>query len=249
MRLNTIIKGNTFEIDLSEYMGQIDLIYTDPPYLISHKNRIYRDYRSGKHGNISYDFGKWDYSFDIKDFMGLSYDMLNDNGQLVIWTSEQLYGEYRRAATELGMQVKQMLVWVKNNPTPQFRLMAYRQATELMIWITKRKLSRKNPNFIFGTQRDMTNVFYAPIVGGKERLDHPTQKPLGICRDIIKTHCRPAGIVFDPFTGSGTIPTAAVMEGRRYIGVESDEAYFEMASGRVSAVYDKIKRTGNILSY
>lgn len=244
-----LFHGDAFTIDMSQYKGQVDLVYTDPPYLVSHKNLIYRDYRSGKNGNISYDHGDWDYDFDVGKFMRIAYDLLNDDGQLIIWTSEQLYGEYRHAAVELGMLTKQMLIWVKDNPIPQFRLMAYRQATELMIWISKRKLTKKNPNFIFGRQRDMTNVFHAPIVAGRERLDHPTQKPLSICRQIVRTHCRPGGIVVDPFMGVGTIPYAALVEGRHYVGVEKDESYFRAAEMRIMAEDDKIKRTGSILSY
>ncbi len=158
---------------------------------------------------------------------------MKDDGSIIVWTSEQLYGKYREWA-EKNMHPKQLLIWVKKNPLPQFRLVGYRQATELMFWVLKNKNTKKNPNFLFQTQKEMTNVFYAPIVGGKERTEHPTQKPLSITTKIIKTHCREGGIVLDPFLGSGTTAVACKKLGRHYIGIEINPEYVKIANERLN---------------
>jgi DNA modification methylase len=131
------------------------------------------------------------------------------------------------------MYPKQLLIWVKTNPIPQFRLVGYRQATELMFWALKNKNKKNNPNFLFKGQREMTNVFYAPIVGGKERTSHPTQKPLSITEKIISTHCREGGVVLDPFLGSGTTAVAAQRLKRNFIGIEISSEYCKIANDRL----------------
>ena len=127
-----------------------------------------------------------------------------------------------------------------SNPLPQFRLVGYRQATELLFWALKNKNTKDNPNFRFQTQSEMTNVFYAPIVGGKERTEHPTQKPLSITEKIIEIHCKEDGLILDPFMGSGTTLVAAKELNRRAIGIELNKDYCDLAVRRVKEVPDKL---------
>jgi DNA modification methylase len=214
-------------------------VHTDPPYNISQKNKIFRDYRNGNNGDIVMDFGAWDYGFDCFPFLVESKRILNDDGSIIVWTSEQLYGTYLAWFAE-HMYPQQLMVWVKSNPLPQFRLIGYRQATELLYWALKNKNTKRNPNFLFQTQQEMVNVFYAPIVGGKERVRskdgkrHPTQKPLAITEKIIQRHCRVDGLVVDPFMGVGTTLVAAKKLNRRALGIELSQDYCDMAIERLA---------------
>ena len=212
--------------------NSVDLILTDPPYNISKGGRLHRLSAKGNYMDIDLDFGEWDYNFDPIPFLEESKRILNDYGSIIVWTSEQLYGVYREWCGK-HMYPKQLFVWVKQNPVPQFRKVGYRQATELAFWASKGKLGKDNPNFIFTTQQEMTNVFYAPVVAGEERTEHPTQKPLSIFTQLVNTHCRPSGVVLDPFMGSGTTGVAAVSTGRDFSGVELDEKWFNIARERV----------------
>ena len=213
----------------------VDLILTDPPYNISGNNKLYRDYRSGEHRDISFDFGEWDYNFNPIPFLELAKTKLNKYGSIIVWTSEQLFPIYRQWFAE-NMYPKQMFIWVKQNPIPQFRLIGYRQATEIAYWASNGKITKDNPNFIFQTQKEMTNVFFEPIVAGKERTEHPTQKPLSIFTQLVRTHCREGGLVVDPFLGSGTTAVACAMTDRNFKGCELDKKYFDIAQQRVDLV-------------
>jgi len=238
---------NTIQcMDAMEFLKQlpdesVNLCFTDPPYNISQRKKIFRDYRNGKNANINYDYGEWDYTYDPIPFLNEAKRTLIPGGSFIIFTSEQLYGTYRQWALEdKDMLCKQMIVWVKTNPLPNFRKVSYRQATELMIWISKGKISQSNPDFIFTTQEDTKNVKFAPICSGKERLkrpdtgkSHPNQKPLSICEGIIATHCRVGGIVVDPYCGVGSIPRAAQNIGRQFIGNDFDSVYAEMSRTRL----------------
>lgn len=218
----------------------VDLIFTDPPYNISCKTKLFKDYRQNGKKNptiLSFDFGKWDYGFNPRKFLNESIRVLHPTGSWVIFTSEQLYGVYRKWARIKEKRdkahYKQTIMFERTNPLPQFRKIGYRQATELICWIAKKPIGKGNLNFIFQKQEEMINIIKAPICGGKERTEHPTQKPLSICQKIIKTHCRPGGLVLDCFSGSGTIALAAYSLGRNFIAIEQEEKWNKVAEKRI----------------
>jgi DNA modification methylase len=70
--------------------------------------------------------------------------------------------------------------------------------------------------------------------GGEERHGHPTQKPLGVMRWCIEQIPSPAKTILDPFMGSGTTGVAAVKLGRKFIGIEIEPKYFDIACRRIS---------------
>lgn len=62
---------------------------------------------------------------------------------------------------------------------------------------------------------------------------HPTEKPVGLMRELI-AKCDPCWSILDPFMGSGTTGVAAVQLGRKFIGIELDPGYFDIACRRMS---------------
>ena len=69
--------------------------------------------------------------------------------------------------------------------------------------------------------------------GGEERFGHPTQKPVQVMAWCIEQVGNPQTIL-DPFMGSGTTGVAAIQLGRKFIGIEREERYFQMACERIS---------------
>ena len=62
---------------------------------------------------------------------------------------------------------------------------------------------------------------------------HPTQKPLLLCEDLIKTFSNEGDLVLDNCMGSGTTGLACMNTGRKFIGVEKDEKYFDISLDRI----------------
>ena len=68
------------------------------------------------------------------------------------------------------------------------------------------------------------------------RRQHPTQKPIALmtwCLSLVPN----AGVILDPYAGSGTTGVACAHEGRRFIGIEREPAYFDIACKRIAEAY------------
>lgn len=66
-------------------------------------------------------------------------------------------------------------------------------------------------------------------------VKHPTQKPVALCEWLIETYSDRGGLILDNCCGSGTTCVAAVNTGRRFIGIEMNETYYNIACGRVKS--------------
>lgn len=82
--------------------------------------------------------------------------------------------------------------------------------------------------------KDGGQLFSYPKPNRAERVGHPTQKPVALVADLIRRLSLPGQLVLDPFMGSGTTGVAALQEQRRFIGIERDARYFEMARKRIA---------------
>jgi DNA modification methylase len=70
-------------------------------------------------------------------------------------------------------------------------------------------------------------------VGAETKPDHPSPKPLPYMMHLIERVTEPGWLVCDPFLGSGTTGVACVKQDRRFIGIEREEKYFDMAARRI----------------
>lgn len=66
---------------------------------------------------------------------------------------------------------------------------------------------------------------------------HPTEKPVGLVGAWVRDFSDPGDTILDPFMGSGTTGVACVKLGRKFIGIEIDETYFNIACKRIEAAY------------
>jgi modification methylase len=95
----------------------------------------------------------------------------------------------------------------------------------------------------FNDDLQMRSDWLLPICGGPERLrdgagrkQHPTQKPASLLHRVILASSKPGDVILDPFFGTGTTGAVAKYLGRRFIGIERDAAYIEVARERIETV-------------
>lgn len=83
-----------------------------------------------------------------------------------------------------------------------------------------------------------TNILRVPSLKGtsKEKIGHPSQKPVALINHLIASGSRKGDVILDPFLGSGTTAEVAEALGRRWVGIESNAEYTRMAKKRVERV-------------
>lgn len=97
---------------------------------------------------------------------------------------------------------------------------------------------RDTPMFPRGDSGSAARFFYCAKASRKERGEgngHPTVKPIALMRWLITLVAPPNAVVLDPFMGSGTTGVAALQLGRRFIGVEREAEYYEIAERRIAS--------------
>ncbi len=80
-----------------------------------------------------------------------------------------------------------------------------------------------------------TNILRVPSLKGtsKEKVGHPTQKPIQLIENIIRASSRPGDLILDPFLGSGTTAAASERTNRTWMGAESNDCYLSMIRKRL----------------
>lgn len=223
--LDHVHHGDALELMQRLPDGCVDLLVTDPPYSVTITSSTV--HRPGRDRLVEHDWAE-DFAW-----VGEVARLLNPAGCWYVFMNDEGWSGLRREAVRVGWRPLARLVWVKTNPLPSFRGRNYRGGTELCQFgaasATERYWFRP-----YASQRDALSVWHLPIVGGNERTEHPTQKPLSMMRDFVRNSCPPGGTVFDPFAGSGTSLVAAALEGRHFIGFEIDERYCAIAQKRVA---------------
>lgn len=93
--------------------------------------------------------------------------------------------------------------------------------------------------------RNYQTIFAVRKVWGKARTKkwHPTEKPLDLMAQIVRLVSRPGDLVLDPWVGRGTTGVAALALGRRFLGIDIDAWYVQMARERLRAVQLEMEHT------
>lgn len=79
------------------------------------------------------------------------------------------------------------------------------------------------------------DYFESPVTPKSERRygKHPTQKPIALMDFFVEKLSNPGDLVLDPFMGSGSSGVSAIRNGRRFIGIELEETYYDIATNRI----------------
>jgi len=235
--VNQIINGDCFDILPKIEDNSIDLILTDPPYIISKKSFFEGGAENIKFSNINLDFGEWDKEEIDLDLLFKHYKrILKKGGTLIIFYDIWKSNKIKEAAENNGFKQQRIGQWVKNNPTPINSKVNYlSNSIEYFFTFVK----KGNPTFNSSYDKGIYNY---PLCHGKERTKHPTQKPLGLIKEIIEKHTNEEDIVLDTFGGSGTLAIACKELNRNYILVEKDKEYYNISLSRINIYPNEVDK-------
>ena len=135
---------------------------------------------------------------------------------------------------------------------PNFHGKRLTNAHETLIWASKSDSSKYTFNYEalkeLNEGLQMRSDWVIPICNGKERLKdnngkkaHPTQKPEALLHRILIASSKQSDIILDPFFGTGTTGAVAKKLRRKFIGIERNENYVDIAENRIKEIlpYDK----------
>lgn len=206
--VNQILQGDCVQVLKSLPDEAIDLVVTDPPYLVNYRDRSGRTVRN--------DGGSPDFLGAFSDL----YRVLKQDSFCVCfygWTHvDQFFSAWRRA----GFRPVGHIVWQKDYSSRSGFLQACHEQAYLLV--------KGNPGRPAKPLADVQPWEYS---GNRA---HPTEKAVGILTPVVQAFSQPGDIVLDPFAGSGSTAVAAALSGRRYIGIELEERYCRHARTRLA---------------
>lgn len=195
--------------ELLPSLGAFDALVTDPPYGIGEAAGKSKTRTSGLNERVRHQYRR-DYGDDAWDDQPVPADLMQMVRAAAKW--QVIFGGnyYELPPTACW------LVWDKLNGDTDF-------ADCELAWTNLKKAVRRlrfQWNGCFRWERDIPR-------------EHPTQKPVGVMKWCIEHLPREAVRILDPFMGSGTTGVAAVQLGRRFVGVEREPRYFDIACKRI----------------
>ena len=211
--------------DCLEYMKDlpyksIDAVVTDPPYGINFKYESLED--------SSEDYGKWLWSI-----IELAESKCKPGSPIFIYQAMPNIRKF----TDWFPRNWRMFAACKN--FVQIRPIAMQYSFDpVIVWWTE---GDKYSEGSLSRDWHVGNTSPSAFIGLNYAKGHPCPRPLDQMTHIVNQWVRPGGIVFDPFMGSGTTGVACVQTGRKFIGIEIEPKYFEIAQKRIEQAQLQIR--------
>ncbi len=196
----------------------VDLVLSDPPYLISHtsnrrvKQKKFKEILNDTHNELT--------EKGLETFLGEAHRVLKNDSHIYIfcsWKKEPIFRKY----FEQFFTLKNVLIWDKGNHGSGDLKGAYGNRYELILFGHKGRLELNGKRF-----SDIITDF--PKIHSTKLL-HPHQKPISLLETLILKSSDEGGIVVDPYAGVGSTLIAAKNTKRKSIGSEIDRAYYNEA--------------------
>lgn len=253
--LNQVIQGDCIEVMETLPEKSVDMIFADPPYNLQLQNELYRPNMT-RVDPVDDDWDKFeslqDYDEFTRKWLSAAKRLLKPTG--TIWVIGTYHNIFRIGTImqDLGFWILNDIIWIKENPMPNFRGVRFTNAHETLIWASTGKGAKYTFNHwaMKGLNEDKqmrSDWWILPLATGSERIRdengkkaHSTQKPEALLYRVILSSTNPGDIVLDPFFGTGTTGVVAKRLHRNWIGIEKDKKYVEIAKKRIDAAKQEI---------
>ena len=234
--------------------NSIDLIFADPPYNLSGNALKWKDNKTGGDWNMVNE--NWDkipdaeYLKFTENWIKGCHKVLKKSGSIYVASSYHNLAEIILVLKQLNFKINNIITWYKTNAMPNMTKRVFTHSTEFVVWAvkgsgwtfnyetTKEINPERQKN---GKMKQMRDLWEMPLVQGKERIRgkdgkalHSTQKPEEMLKRVILAGSNENDIILDPFLGSGTTAVVAQRFGRKWIGIEKEKKYVEIAEKRLS---------------
>ena len=221
-----LVCGNCTEILTKIPNETIDLLITDPPYKTTSRGNA-----GNSGGMLQKDINKKGQVFtyndiDCEEYAPEFYRILKDGSHCYVMTNHVNLIHMLNTFTNAGFHFIKSLVWDKGN-----KIMGqyYMSQFEYILFFRKGKGVRINN---CGTG-DILSVKNIKTKGEDGKNLHDTEKPVELMQILIENSSKENGVVIDPFMGIGSTGVACLNTNRKFIGIEIDSKYYDIAQSRL----------------
>lgn len=226
---NTVYNCDCLEL-MKEMINQnikVDCIITDPPYQTDYKtnHRKDKDHKFCKEilNDNNPDF--------IKEYIRLCYSIMKENTAIYVFCNADKV-DFFKQQVEKYFNIKNIIIWVKNNWTAGDLEAQYGKQYEVIIYANKGRSK-------FKTQRRKTDVWFEDRIVGTKQI-HQNEKPINLICEMLSNSTQDNELVFDGCGGSFSTYVACHKMQRKYIGAELDKEYFDKGTERLNKVKSQI---------
>ena len=155
-------------------------------------------------------------------------------GWFLAFCQVEAIAAWRDAMEAGGAKWRRAMVWIKPDGMPQFTGdrpgMGYESIAASWCGTGKSSWSGGGRHGVFTVNKHDSGQGH-----GGAANEHPTTKPVAIMSELVTLFTAPGELVLDPYLGSGTTGIACVKAGRRFVGIEQNAAYLDLACRRIEA--------------
>jgi len=213
---------------------KVDAIITDPPFNIVEKIgkniHLFKQGEKQNNASISKESMSFDVGFDQFAWLERIPKILKKGGNLIIFNDWENMGDIAKALRGYKIKVKCLNHWQKNNPCPAEWGRRFVAGREYFLHCTN------GAGYDFNVDSLHKGCFNYPLTKQSEKTNgkHPNQKPLNLMSELVSILTSEGQTILDPFMGSGSTGVAAKNLNRKFIGIEMDETYFNIAKNRIN---------------
>lgn len=234
---NSIIaNGDSIDILKNLPDNSVDLIITDPPYNLGKFMRKrgtniigMRENHFAYSGWDDLDFIEW--KEGMNRFFAECSRILKIKGSMIVFMSIIKMETIIDIALSHGFYYKTTGIWHKTNPMPRNMNIQFVNSTESWLYV----INQANTGIFNNNNQCIHDFIETSTINNKERIygKHPTQKPLKLFEFFINLLSNENDTILDPFMGSGTAGVACEKLERKFLGIELNKEYFNIASNRI----------------
>lgn len=215
-----IIHGDCLDAMPTIASNSVDAIVTDPPYGIDYQSEWKRDV-NGRRNNEKLFTPKIANDKNVfTEWLPEAFRITKDGGSILCFCRWDVQEIFRLAIESSGFKIKSQVIWDKVSHGMGDLVSSFGPQHEVIWFAIKGKFK-----FPGGRPKSIIRCPRVPPLA----LMHPNQKPLFLMKSLCKAVCPDDGTILDPFCGSGTTGIAAKSLGLKFIGIEINEGYCDIA--------------------
>lgn len=190
--------------------NSIDLIITDPPYLVGYRDRDGRSIANDRNPDA------------VLPAIAEMARVLSDGSYMILFCGWVAIDQFSKAWTDAGLRTVGQIFWQKSYASRTWHTECRHESA----WL----LAKGRPAKPEAPVSDVREWVYS---GNRF---HPTEKAVDILTPLIRAYSKQGDTILDPFSGSGSTSVAAALTGRNSIGIELEERYCTYARNRLAGV-------------